>query len=245
MNYFSEIQNIIDEMNNRLDVSIVLDRIKASKLVDYLIDEVIDGIRSEWCNIDDGMSIADNEEDIMTVLDNSKIVVLSKYYDYGNDREIYILEPYREVSFNSDAFFVDSDIATKINFKFLEGKELVKVIKAEEIKSCSIENINKTFFISRNRVLKTIADLLMTWKSVVYYTDRDLVDFNKKLSEYLPIYMINFFESNGFLRLKRRNKNNLRGLRANSVFLDEVNPSQQVLDICYPVFSKVYIIKDK
>ena len=25
MNYFSEIQNIIDEMNNRLDVSIVLD----------------------------------------------------------------------------------------------------------------------------------------------------------------------------------------------------------------------------
>ena len=41
MNYFSEIQNIIDEMNNRLDVSIVLDRIKASKLVDYLIDEVI------------------------------------------------------------------------------------------------------------------------------------------------------------------------------------------------------------
>ena len=134
MNYFSEIQNIIDEMNNRLDVSIVLDRIKASKLVDYLIDEVIDGIRSEWCNIDDGMSIADHEEDIMTVLDDNKIVVLSKYYDYGNGREIYILEPYREVSFNSDAFFVDSDIATKINFKFLEGKELVKVIKAEEIK---------------------------------------------------------------------------------------------------------------
>ena len=134
MNYFSEIQNIIDEMNNRLDVSIVLDKIKASKLVDYLIDEVIDGIRSEWCNIDDGMSIADNEEDIMTVLDDNKIVVLSKYYDHRNGREIYILEPYREVSFNSDAFFVDSDIATKINFKFLEGKELVKVMKAEEIK---------------------------------------------------------------------------------------------------------------
>ena len=132
MDYYKDVKKYIEYIDSRLDCSLIISKDKANKIVDYLIDNVIDGIKSEWGLIKfDNYGLNENEEDLLKEL-KGDIIIISKIYE--DDMEIYFVEDLFKhgsqlYSGISDYItFIDNDIVDKISFDKIASEE-IKVIK--------------------------------------------------------------------------------------------------------------------
>lgn len=130
MDYYKDVKKYIEYIDSRLDCSLIISKDKANKIVDYLIDNVIDGIKSEWGLIKfDNYGLNENEEDLLKEL-KGDIIIISKIYE--DDMEIYFVEDlfkHGSQLYSSDYItFIDNDIMDKINFNKIISEE-TKVIK--------------------------------------------------------------------------------------------------------------------
>ena len=130
MDYYKDIKKYIEYIDSRLDCSLIISKDKANNIVDYLIDNVIDGIKSEWGLIKfDNYGLNENEENLLKEL-KGDIIIISKIYE--DDMEIYFVEDlfkYGSQLFSSDYItFIDNDIVDKISFDKIASEE-IKVIK--------------------------------------------------------------------------------------------------------------------
>lgn len=130
MDYYRDVKKYIEYIDSRLDCSLIISKDKANKIVDYLIDNVIDGIKSEWGLIKfDNYGLNENEENLLKEL-KGDIIIISKIYE--DDMEIYFVEDlfkYGSQLYSSDYItFIDNDIVDKISFDKIASEE-IKVIK--------------------------------------------------------------------------------------------------------------------
>ena len=126
-----ELKTIIANLDSRIDCDLICCSNVAKEIFNYLKEEVIDGIRSEWGIVEfDG-----EDEDIVLKniefeIEQNKIIIISKFYNKG--KELYFIESAfrndRQIQIESECLFVeDNYIISKLDFSKIYSSE-VRVI---------------------------------------------------------------------------------------------------------------------
>ena len=126
-----ELKTIIANLDSRIDCDLICCSNVAKEIFNYLKEEVIDGIRSEWGIVEfDG-----EDEDIVLKniefeIEQNDIIIISKFYNKG--KELYFIESAfrydRQIQIESECLFVeDNYIISKLDFSKIYSSE-VRVI---------------------------------------------------------------------------------------------------------------------
>ena len=126
-----ELKTIIANLDSRIDCDLICCSNVAKEIFNYLKEEVIDGIRSEWGIVEfDG-----EDEDIVLKniefeIEQNKIIIISKFYNKG--KELYFIESDfrndKQIQIESECLFIeDNYIISKLDFSKIYSSE-VRVI---------------------------------------------------------------------------------------------------------------------
>ena len=126
-----ELKNIIANLDSRIDCDLICCNEVAKDIFNYLKEEVIDGVGSEWGIVEfDGENEGAVLKNIELGIEQNKIILISKFYNEG--KELYFIESAfrndRQIQIESECLFVeDNYIISKSDFSKICSSE-VRVI---------------------------------------------------------------------------------------------------------------------